>query len=254
MATVFRNFPYEKRAFLNPEDTTKRSPGFPELCVSTFSENIIDEFVSAGNTEVIGQLYSANGTLPIYQIVYRNTPVACFLSRVGAPACVAGIEEIIALGAKKLVLFGSCGILDAECTLGKIIVPTSAVRDEGTSYHYIEAADEISASEHSVNTLVHCLEKCAYPYVKGKTWTTDAVYRETNALIRERKAAGCIAVEMECAAAFAVTQFRELPFAQFLFGADNLDTSQWEQRDLTEYGQSNAKKYLTLALECVLAL
>lgn len=55
MATVFRNFPYEKRAFLNPEDTTKRNPDFPELCVSTFSENIINEFVSAGDTEVIGQ-------------------------------------------------------------------------------------------------------------------------------------------------------------------------------------------------------
>lgn len=78
--------------------------------------------------------------------------------------------------------------------------------------------------------------------------------RETEELIRERKAQGCIAVEMECAAAFAVAQFRQIPLIQFLYGADNLDTSKWEPRDLAEYGYSNADQYLTLAFECALAL
>ena len=105
-----------------------------------------------------------------------------------------------------------------------------------------------------MDTLIKFLKKCGYPYVKGKTWTTDAIYRETKSLISERKAAGCVAVEMECAAALAVTQFRKLPFAQFLFGADNLDTSQWEPRDLVEYGLSSAEKYFALAFECVLEL
>lgn len=254
MATVFKKFPHEEKAFINPEDVTKRNPDFPELCVSTFSENIINRFTSLKNVKIIGELYTANGNIPIYEILYKNTRIAFFLSRVGAPACVAGIEEVIALGAKKLVLFGSCGILNEEVANGKIIVPTAAIRDEGTSYHYIEAADEILADEKSVETLTKCLKKCGYPYVKGKTWTTDAIYRETRSLISERKAAGCIAVEMECAAALAVTQFRKLSFAQFLFGADNLDTAQWEPRDLVEYGLSSAEKYLALAFECVLEL
>ena len=254
MATVFKKFSHEERAFINPQDVTKRNPDFPELCVSTFSENIINKFTSLKSVKVIGELYTANGTIPIYEILYKNTRVAFFLSRVGAPACVAGIEEVIALGARKLVLFGSCGILNEEAANGKIIVPTAAFRDEGTSYHYIEAADEILADKKSVDTLTRCLKKCGYPYVTGKTWTTDAIYRETNSLISERRAAGCIAVEMECAAALAVTQFRKLPFAQFLFGADNLDNSQWEPRDLVEYGLSSAEKYLALAFECVLEL
>lgn len=105
-----------------------------------------------------------------------------------------------------------------------------------------------------IDKLVNCLERCGYPYVKGKTWTTDAIYRETKSLIEERKACGCIAVEMECAAALAVTQFRNIPFVQFLFGADNLDTAEWEPRDLTEYGLSNAEKYLALAFECAINL
>lgn len=254
METVFRKFPQEKQAFINPEDTTKFNPFFPELCVSTFSENIINKFASLENVEVIGELYSANGVIPIYKIVYKNVPIAFYLSRVGAPACVAGIEEVIALGAKKLVLFGSCGILDENRANGKIIIPTSAIRDEGTSYHYIETNEEICVDKKLIKKIVNCLEKCGYSYVTGKTWTTDAIYRETKSLIEERKAAGCIAVEMECSAAIAVTQFRKIPFVHFLFGADNLDTSKWEPRDLMDYGLSNAEKYLALAFECALSL
>ena len=254
MGTVFQRFSHAARAFINPEDLTKPNPALPNVCVSTYSENIINQYVSAHSPEAIGQLYTANGTTPIYRAVYKGTPIGLYLSRVGAPACAAGIEEIIAYGAKKLVLFGCCGILDEGCTRGKIIVPTSAVRDEGTSYHYIEAAEEILADPYSVDRLSECLKRCGYPYVLGKTWTTDAIYRETEELIRERKAQGCIAVEMECAAAFAVAQFRQIPLIQFLYGADNLDTSKWEPRDLAEYGYSNADQYLTLAFECALAL
>ena len=254
MGTVFQNFSHEKTAFINPEDLTKRNLAFPELCVSTFSENIIKKFALLDNVKVIGELYSANGAVPIYQIFYKNTPIAFYLSRVGAPACVSGIEEVIALGAKKIVLFGSCGILDENKTKGKIIIPTSAFRDEGTSYHYLEAEEEVFADRNLIDKVVKCLERCGYSYVEGKTWTTDAIYRETRSLIEERKACGCIAVEMECAAALAVTQFRKIPFVQFLFGADNLDASKWEPRDLTEYGLSCAEKYLALAFECAISL
>ena len=58
---------------------------------------------------------------------------------------------------------------------------------------------------------------------------------------RGKKKAGCLCVEMECAAALAVTKFRGVPFAQFLYGADNLDSSEWEPRDLTEYGYQMLK-------------
>ena len=254
MATVFRKFSHEEAAFINPEDTTRQDPNFPELCVSTFSENIINKFASIKNVKVIRWLFSANGNIPIYEILYKNTRIAFFLSRVGAPACAAGIEEVIALGTKKLVLFGSCGVLNEEAANGKIIVPTAAIRDEGTSYHYIEAADEILADRKSVDTLIKCLKKCGYPYVKGKTWTSDAIYRETIPAIEERRQEGCLAVEMECASMLAVSQYRQIPFIQFLYGADSLSSEKWEIRDLELYGLTNAEKYMLLAFECGLAL
>ena len=253
MGTVFQNYPKEERAFINPEDVTKRNADFPERCVSTFSENIINKFATLDGVEVIDYLYTANGRTPVYQFIYRETPIAFYLSKVGAPACAAGLEEVIAMGAKKILLFGSCGILNRAAD-DKIIIPVSAVRDEGTSYHYLEASDEVFADAEVIERLEACFERCGHPYVKGKTWTTDAIYRETAEVIAERKETGCLCVEMECAAAMAVAKFRDIPFAQFLYGADNLDSDSWEPQDLTEYGLSGAEKYMALAFEGVLAL
>lgn len=89
MGTVFQTYPKERIAFINPEDFTKCNPDFPELCVSTFSKGIIDKFAALDSAEVIGHLYTANGETPVYRIVYKHTPIAFYLSWVGAPACVA---------------------------------------------------------------------------------------------------------------------------------------------------------------------
>ena len=131
----------------------------------------------------------------------------------------------------------------------KIIIPTSAIRDEGTSYHYIEKSDEIIADKSSIEIVTQCLNEHNIPYVLGKIWTSDAIYRETTSLIKKRKEQGCIAVDMECSASLAVAQFRNIPIIQFLFGADNLDSDTWEQRDLTDYGLRSANKYILLAFE-----
>ena len=104
---------------------------FPEICVSTFSENIIQKFSSLNTSQKEQQNYILqNGVIPVYKIRYKDTDIAFYLSRVGAPACVVGFEEIVAMGAKKFVLFGSCGVLDDDSVKDKLIIPISAVRDE----------------------------------------------------------------------------------------------------------------------------
>ena len=209
---------------------------------------------SLRSTEAIAELYTANGRIPVYKIRYKDTDIAFYLSRVGAPACVAGFEEIVAMGARKFVLFGSCGVLDDERVKDNLILPVSAVRDEGTSYHYIAPSPEIEADPHSVRIAETVLASCGYPYIKGKTWTSDAIYRETLPLIQERRQEGCLVVEMECASMLAVAKYRHIPFIQFLYGADNLSSDTWEIRDLCLYGLSNAEKFMVLAFECGLAL
>lgn len=253
MATIFHRFYENKNAFLNPCDITEKISGFPEVCITTFSDSIIEDFVRKNTVNRIANLYSANGTIPVYEIKYGDKKVGLFLSRVGAPACAAGLEEIIALGAKKVIQFGCCGILNQPAADGKIIIPSSAVRDEGTSYHYFMGSEEISADDSSNDIAVQYLKKHKIPYTVGKIWTTDAIYRETPEAIAERKKQGCIAVEMECSASLAVAKFRNIPIIQFFYGADNLDSEQWEIRDLTDYGLHLSDKYMTIALECGIA-
>lgn len=254
MQTVFQKHKIQEPALFTPSDTTKKVEGFPKICVSTFSENIIQKFSSLNSAEKIAELYTANGAISVYKIRYKDTDIAFYLSRVGAPACVVGFEEVVAMGAEKFVLFGSCGVLDDEKVKDRIIVPVSAVRDEGTSYHYIAPSGEIEADKDSVRILENVLKSCGYPYVKGKTWTSDAIYRETIPAIQERVQEGCVAVEMECASMLAVSRYRKIPFIQFLYGADYLSSDKWEIRDLELYGLTNAEKYMLLAFECGLAL
>lgn len=149
MQTIFQRTEISEPVLFSPSDTTKRIENFPEICISTFSDNIIQKFSSLDNVEKIAELRSASGTLPIFKISYKNTAIAFYRSMVGAPACVACFEEIIAMGAKKFVLFGSCGVLDDDKLKDNIIITISAVRDEDTSYHYIPSSPEIEADAHS---------------------------------------------------------------------------------------------------------
>ena len=254
MNTVFQRTEILEPVLFRPCDTTKKVDGFPEICVSTFSEKTIEKFSSMDHVEKIAELYSANGVIPVYKIRYKDTDIAFYQSRVGAPACVVGFEEVVAMGAKKFVLFGSCGVLDDDKVKDHIVIPVSAVRDEGTSYHYITPSAEIEAEAHVTRILEQVLNDCGYSYVKGKTWTSDAIYRETVPGIQERRQEGCLVVEMECASMMAAAKYRQIPFIQFLYGADNLSSDTWEIRDLSQYGLSNAEKYMALAFECGLAL
>lgn len=249
MPLFFNDFDSEKCAFVNPSDTVKRQSDFPSIAVSTFSSDIIDDYVKEYKPPEIAKLYTANGSLPIYQIEYRGKKIALFLSRVGAPACAAGLEEIIEMGAQKIVLFGCCGVLNETETKGKIILPNSAIRDEGTSQYYFPHSDEITTDKISLSIAKDFLSEYNVPYVVGKVWTSDGIYRETPNLITKRKKQGCLGVEMECAAAIAVTQFRHIPFIQFLFGLDNLDCAEYDMRDLMLYGRNIGNKYLTIAFE-----
>lgn len=247
--TVLDNFDPSKEAFLNPGDFTKPVPDFPETCITVFSEILMEKLISEGNALEIASLYSENNILPIYKVEYKGKSIGIYMSRVGGPASAAGFEEVIAMGAQNLVLFGCSGILDGNAG-GKIIVPTSAIRDEGTSYHYLPPQEEICVGKKENEVLVSCLERLSYPYIKGKVWTTDAIYRETKKAIHLRKNQGCLGVEMECASMLAVANFRNVSLLSFFYGADRLDGPAWDAGDLMDRGKTKADQYVKLALEC----
>ena len=106
----------------------------------------------------------------------------------------------------------------------------AAIRDEGTSYHYLPPAREVNASPQAVEAIVKTLSAHHVEHVVAKTWTTDAIYRETPARIQLRRDEGCLTVEMEAAALFAVAQFRRVTLGQILYGGDDVSGSVWDER------------------------
>ncbi len=247
---ILEEFDKEKISKINPNDVEKNIPNFPSIGITCFSKDLIDRYVKIFNGEKIAHVTNTNGEIPIYKISYNDVDIALFMSAVGAPACVVEYEEITALGLEKLIMFGTCGSLDNSIKDLAIIIPTSAIRDEGTSYHYMESSNEIEVNKKYRDDFIHILNTNNVTYKEGKVWTTDALYRETENKILKRKSDGCICVDMECSAINAVANFRDKELFQFFYAADNLDSSKWDIRSLANTKKLDEKeKIIYLALE-----
>lgn len=193
-----------------------------DACIITFS-HIIEKYVQEHySLQQIGQSVAVTGNLPIYQFRHHGKTFAFLKTYLGAPACVGTIEDAAQeIQTKNYIVFGGSGCLNREIAHGKVMIPTAAYRDEGTSYHYAPPSDYITVK--NADAVAEFMEQSGIPFVKGKTWTTDAFYRETVRNFEKRKAEGCISVEMECSALQALCDFRELNLYMFLTCGDLLD-------------------------------
>ena len=198
-------------------------------CIITFSHVIEEHALARYPSREFARLAQASGPLPVYAVEYQGRVLALGKTTVGAPAAAGFLEEIaMRVNTKKFVVFGGAGCLQKKIAHGKVIVPTFAWRDEGTSYHYAPPADTVGMK--GAKAVAAFMEGRGIPYILGGTWTTDAFYRETEDNIQRRRAAGCISVEMECAALQAVCDFRGYELYYFLTGGDLLDAPQWDLR------------------------
>ena len=150
------------------------------------------------------------------------------------------------------MICGGCGVLEKGSRCGDIYVPVCAVRDEGTSYHYVSPSREIEMNLEVCGKICSYLSENSIPYQCVKTWTTDAMYRETVDMIELRKKENCRVVEMECASFLAVSQCKGVKLGQLLYAGDDLSDEQWDSRDWKcNYG--TRLNLLTLSIEIVLS-
>lgn len=225
----------------------------PAHAVLCYFQDVIEHAVAEYGGRRVSRLRSEIGDNPVYEIVFRDRRLAVVHPGVGAPLAAAFLEELIALGCRAFVAAGGAGVLVPEVALGHVIVPTAAVRDDGTSYHYLPAGRDAPASPEAVAAIVATLEAHGVPYAIGKTWTTDALYRETRTRMARRVAEGCLTVEMEAAACFAVAAFRGVPFGQLLYAGDDLSGERWDGRAWAAHA-SGRELLFHLAAEAVLLL
>ncbi len=252
---ILEEFDECKTSTFDPYEVENVIPNFPKIGITCFSKTLMDRYVEIFNGEKIAEISNANGRIPIYKIVYKDIEIALFMSYVGASACTVAYEEVLAMGLEKLIMFGTCGVLDRNIEDLAIIIPSSAIRDEGTSYHYMKSSEEITVNDKYVSEFIDILSSNNVSYVQGKVWTTDAPYRETRAKVLKRKEQGCICVDMECSAMNAVAKFRNKELFQFFYAADNLDSSNWDKRSLDNDDRlSEKEKIIYLVLELALKM
>lgn len=216
-------------AFIEPSKII-RARDLPEHCVISFFKEVIDKVIAEHDAKVVVENRWEDGQHCIYEISYHDQRLAFFHPGVGAPIAAGLLEEAIAFGCRKFIACGGCGVLKKDIAVGHIVVVSGAIRDEGVSYHYLPPEREVTASPEGVNALTDILDSRELPYLVGKTWTTDAPYRETAHKIVKRKEEGCLTVEMESAALIAVAQFRNVIFGQALYGGDDLSGIEWDNR------------------------
>ena len=245
---IINSFDDQSPAIINP----KISDDLPKFdaCIVTFSNQIEEYVLRRFNCRQIAYFSFVTGLTPIYEIWHKGKRFAFYKTYVGAPACVGTIEDTLAkIKTDKYIVFGGAGCLNKEIARGKVMIPTAAYRDEGTAYHYAPAADYIDIK--NCDIIERFMEENSIPHIKGKTWTTDSFYRETQYNFQKRKADGCISVEMECSALQAMCNFRNLELYMFFTSGDLLDAPKWDPRRFGDIvsGSQHDSLHFHIALE-----
>ena len=109
---ILEEFDENRQAIINPEDLVEALPNFPETVVSCFARETFKRMLADFQHELLTSTSMANIEIPIYKVIIKGKAIAVFNSPVGAAACIAILEDLIVFGMKKLVLFGTCGVLD----------------------------------------------------------------------------------------------------------------------------------------------
>lgn len=225
----------------------------PQRCVISFFGEAVKEYVSQNSCRQIGSLKLETFILPIFEVIVNNESVALIHALGSGPYAAGQLEKLYAMGCNTFMVCGGCGVLEKGSQCGDIYVPISAVRDEGTSYHYVAPSREIEMDHKVRDKICSYLLKHDIPFKRIKTWTTDAMYRETADMVERRKEEGCGIVEMECASYFAVAQYKGVKLGQLLYAGDDLSSKKWDSRNWKcNYGARG--NLLALSIEIVLSL
>jgi uridine phosphorylase len=167
---------------------------------------------------------------------------------IGSPVAVIAMEELIAYGVKEFISIGTAGSLQQDVNIGDIVLCERAIRDEGSSHHYLPLGKYSYPDESFTRKFGSSLKANAVNFRLGTSWTIDSPYRETVAEAKHYQAEGVITVEMEASALFAVAAYRKIPIASAFTISDSLADLKWRPEFHSEQTQSGLEKLYQSAI------
>lgn len=214
----------EEKGVISPSivlDTYQKLPKHIDTAVVLFDGHPDQELLK--DTKELFDFVGASYRLKQY--LYKEKIVLSY-APLGSAAAGGLLEELIALGIKKIIACGSSGLI-GDFDPKKLLLVSKAIRDEGLSYHYLKPSLYVETDQELTSFIEQKLNEKNIDFKEGIAWTTDAFYRETNSRIELRKKEGAVAVEMECAGMAAVSKYRNIQFAQILYFSDIVKQDAW---------------------------
>ena len=245
---------YDETAFMSPEDRLSQRhgnrdnwPAVPSLTIVTFQQYLFDSVTSredAQHCNLSTDFYS------LYTLGEYDHEVGIIGNfGIGAPAMAIVVDELIALGTELFCIVGGCGTLQSTVSPGDAVLIDEAIRDDGTSHHYLEPAERVTATPTFVDELTNHITKATIDTHVGPTWTTDGFYRETTAEVNHYAERDVLTVEMEIAALFAIAHYRNVIAGAALVPFDRLTDDQWEWDLPSDSREDRLKEVFALAIE-----
>jgi uridine phosphorylase len=193
----------------------------PDLLVATFQATALQHIAGRIGVDVV-ERWPTPIFWPLARGSFRGRELAIARLPIGAPSAASALELVIAAGVRTVLVVGSAGSIHPDIELGSLVIATRAVRNDGTSYHYLSEGELAEPSTALVDALASSAASHHVPAALGPIWTTDAPYRECAATVARLRAKGVVAVEMEAAALFAVGRYRGARVAMIAAISDEL--------------------------------
>jgi len=237
-------------ALISPDDFIRYKQAIGKFTSEEIPDGAILYYQSSLQ-KAIPRKYQPKKQAPSHQVIQLDDRLIglSHVHGVGAPAAVIVLEEMIAQGIKKFISIGTAGSLNAALKIGDFVVCDQAIRDEGTSYHYLTPSKYASAATEIVTGFETIFRKHQQSFHRGASWTTDAPYRETRAELIHYQREGILTVDMEASALFAVAQYRGVKMGAAFIVSDSLSQSKWEPHFHSRIVKDNLKILFEFACE-----
>ena len=179
----------------------------PEFCVLDPDGDLADYLLKTGKA-IKNECWACYHS-PLYNFEINDIEIGIVPCIVGASYAVLVAEQLFVSGCKYLISVTSAGIINHPSSNKKFALITEAIRDEGTSYHYLPPHTAACLAETLYKKMADSLSSGNCPYFEAKSWTTDAPYRETITAISAMQKAKVTCVEMEAAALYAFAEAKK---------------------------------------------
>jgi uridine phosphorylase len=209
------------RHFIGRRGITVEEIGVAPVVVISWGRGMVTDLAEAtGAIESPHWFYAERN--PLYTGSIDGRKVSFILAPVGAAGTVMFMEELIACGAQIFLGLGWAGSLQTYAPVGSMLIPTQCIREEGTSFHYVDASAELGPDAELMELLRDQAALEGIQVLVGPQWTIDAPYRELVSKVEKYRAEGIQGVDMETSAMYALGLFRGVRVCNLLVVSDEL--------------------------------